>query len=64
VGKFAPSDDGPARDGDELLGPEQLIAEGLSSDDARAVLGPHAALPRWEVRDRHEMLMHERDGYL
>ena len=59
MGEIAPSDDGPDRDG-ELLGLEQLIAEGLCPDDARAVLGPHVALPRWEVRERHEMLMRER----
>jgi hypothetical protein len=45
---------------DELLGLEQLIAEGFAPEEARAVLGPHTALPRWEARERYELLLRER----
>jgi hypothetical protein len=44
-----PPDDGPDPD-DELLDYEQLLAEGLDPPDARAILGPHAALTRREVK--------------
>jgi hypothetical protein len=44
---------------DELLDLYQLIAEGLDPADARNVLGPHTALPRWEVRERYEVLQRE-----
>jgi hypothetical protein len=55
------SDDGPDP-GDDLLGYDDLLAEGLDPADARAVLGPHSALTRREVEDRYEMLRREREG--
>jgi hypothetical protein len=45
---------------DEPLGLDQLITEGMDPDDARAVLGPHTALPRGEICERYELL--QRDG--
>jgi hypothetical protein len=45
---------------DELLGYDDLLNEGLDPDEARTVLGPHTALPRWEVAERWELLLHER----
>jgi hypothetical protein len=47
-------------DPDALLDLDQLIGEGLDPEDARAVLGPHTALPRWEVSERWELLLRER----
>ncbi len=41
---------------DELLDLDQLLAEGMEPAEARAVLGPHSALPRWEALERWEML--------
>jgi hypothetical protein len=55
--------DNPDRD-DELLDLTQLIDMGMTAEDARAVLGPHTALPRREARERHEMLRREQGGRL
>jgi len=55
-----PAKPDPDRD-DELLDEDQLAAE-LDPADARAVLGPHTALPRWEIAERLEMLRLEREG--
>jgi hypothetical protein len=56
-----PTDDSLYPD-DELLDLGQLLAHGLASADAQAVLGQHTALPRWEVRERYELLVRERGG--
>jgi hypothetical protein len=46
---------------DELLDLYQIIDElDIDPDDARAVLGPHSALPRWEACERWEMILRER----
>jgi hypothetical protein len=45
---------------DELIGPGELLDEGLTPEDAQAVLGPHSALTRREVEDRLAMLRCER----
>jgi hypothetical protein len=52
-------DHGPDPEG-ELLGFDQLTAEGLTPDEARAVLGPHTALTRREASDRYELLQRAR----
>jgi hypothetical protein len=45
---------------DELLDLDQIMTqEGLDLEEAREVLGPHTALPRWEVYERYEMLQRE-----
>lgn len=46
----------------EVLDLTQLISEGIDPEDARRVLGPHNALPRWEAMERYEMIQleHER----
>ena len=54
----------PREDDDDLLGYDDLLAEDLTPEEARAVLGPHSALPRWEVTERYEMLLREREGRL
>jgi hypothetical protein len=46
---------------DDLLNLEHLC-EDLDPTDARDVLGPHSALTRSEVEDRHEMLLREREA--
>jgi hypothetical protein len=56
------SDDGEYDADDELLGYEDLIAQGLEPADARALLGPHSALTRREVDDRWGMICREREG--
>jgi hypothetical protein len=43
-----------------MLGYGDLLAEGLSAEEARAVLGPHSALTRREIEDRWELLRRER----
>jgi hypothetical protein len=47
---------------DELMNLELLLNEGLDPADARAVLGPHSELPRWEIAERLAMLRRERQG--
>jgi hypothetical protein len=46
---------------DDLLGYDGLLAEGLTPDEARGVLGPHAAVARQEAQDRLAMLRREHD---
>jgi hypothetical protein len=45
---------------DDLLDIDQLLDEGLSVDEALAVLGGATAVYRWEARERYEMLQRER----
>jgi hypothetical protein len=46
----------------DLLGFEDLVSEGMSPAEARAVLGPHTALSRDEVADRWGLLILEQEG--
>ena len=46
----------------DLLGFDDLVSEGLSPADARAVLGPHTALSRDEVADRWGLLLLDQEG--
>jgi hypothetical protein len=48
--------------GDELIGYDDLIGEGLTPEDAAAVLRGATTLPRWEASERCEMLLREREG--
>jgi hypothetical protein len=45
---------------DEPLDLTQLIDLGLTAEEARAVLVPHSALSRREVRERYAMMRYER----
>lgn len=50
----------PSDRDEEVLDLTQLIDLGMIAEDARAVLGPHTALPLREVRERYELLRGER----